>query len=46
MLLKLGHFEKDTRNSFEYINEATGDTDKIMKGRYVSDALKYNFKFQ
>jgi len=31
MLLKLGHFEKHTRNSFKYTNEATGNTEKIKK---------------
>jgi hypothetical protein len=41
MLLTLGHFKKHTRNSFKYIDEATGNSEKIMKIKYVSDALKY-----
>jgi hypothetical protein len=31
MLLKLGHFEKHTINSFKYINEAIGNTEEIKK---------------
>jgi hypothetical protein len=45
MLLKLGHFKKHTRNSFKYINEATGNSEKTMKRKNVSDALKYYLFF-